>query len=205
MHAIELGRHDAADFLVCNGADISLRDPRGHSLLHLAVASYIEFYQTDTISLLLAHHADVNALSSRKSTPLHFACQFPDVPIVKMLLDRGADPTLKNQRDRTALDLAARSLRSDFAKDPLTLQRLLDFQLSSEEDEALAVIELLLQNGKHGVAKDQDRKITLQLALERSGEDSDIFTDSGDESLGQSEDSGNGESDEDTEALAEEL
>ena len=45
--------------------------------------------------------------NSDKETALHSAAQFGHLASVRVLLEHGADPNIKNCREETALDLAA--------------------------------------------------------------------------------------------------
>jgi len=58
-------------------------------------------------SLLLEHPAtDVNERDQFGYTPLHLACDRGSLAVVKILLSKGADPSLKDQDDFTAGELA---------------------------------------------------------------------------------------------------
>jgi ankyrin repeat protein len=57
--------------------------------------------------LLLDRGADVNAADARgKLTPLHYAAWSGNVELVQLLVARKADRSAKENRGRTALDLA---------------------------------------------------------------------------------------------------
>ncbi len=56
---------------------------------------------------LVEQGADVNAVrDNRKTTALMIAADADDLESLKLLLDHGADVTVKNKRDQTALDRA---------------------------------------------------------------------------------------------------
>ena len=61
------------------------------------------------VRLLLDEHAYIDAASPNGSTPLMMAAMFGNPETVKLLLDSGADATLVNQSNVTALDFARRS------------------------------------------------------------------------------------------------
>ena len=60
----------------------------------------------DVISLLLEHHAFIDAESPNKSTPLMMAARYGSAEATQLLLDEGAEPLLKNQLGMTAIDFA---------------------------------------------------------------------------------------------------
>eukprot|EP00043_Microstomoeca_roanoka_P019235 m.214051 g.214051 ORF g.214051 m.214051 type:complete len:989 (-) comp16961_c0_seq17:507-3473(-) len=62
----------------------------------------------DTVKDALARGAPVNGRGLRNQTALHFASFYGRAQVVRLLLDHGADPSLKNDKSQTALDLAQR-------------------------------------------------------------------------------------------------
>ena len=71
--------------------------------LHLATW----FNQTDVIKHLLQEGADVNRQDQwHKDIPLHFAAQYNNTEITRLLIDNGADINIKNDVNKTLLDLA---------------------------------------------------------------------------------------------------
>jgi hypothetical protein len=63
--------------------------------------------------LLLDNHAYIDAASPNGSTPLMMAARYGTNDAVKLLLDAGADPTLKNVQGLTAIDFARQVQRED--------------------------------------------------------------------------------------------
>jgi ankyrin repeat protein len=55
---------------------------------------------------LIQHGADVNARSNPGYTPLHLAVTNLCVETVKLLLENGADPKIRDDSGKTALDWA---------------------------------------------------------------------------------------------------
>lgn len=64
----------------------------------------------DIVKLLIKYKANVNIPESyNKMTPLHRACYMPNnssLEIVKLLIENGADLSIKDGHDRTAFDVA---------------------------------------------------------------------------------------------------
>jgi len=65
--------------------------------------------------LLLDNHAYIDAASPNGSTPLMMAAKYGSNAAVKLLLEAGADPMLKNNLDLTAIDFANSSDRREAA------------------------------------------------------------------------------------------
>ena len=100
------------------GADVN---QTGWTPLHYA-ASGTTPQQTALIALLLEHHAYIDAESPNGSTPLMLAAQYGTRESVQLLLNEGADTTLKNQLGLSAVDFALRAERKDMA-DAIAAQR----------------------------------------------------------------------------------
>lgn len=67
------------------------------------------------MNLLLEHHAYIDAASPNGTTPLMMAAHYGTAEAVKLLLEAGADPLLKNIQNLTAIDFAQRANRPDAA------------------------------------------------------------------------------------------
>jgi len=66
--------------------------------------------------LLLEQNAYIDAASPNGTTPLMMAAHYGTPSAVKLLLESGADPLLKNQQDLSAIDFAQRANRADSAE-----------------------------------------------------------------------------------------
>jgi ankyrin repeat protein len=75
----------------------------------------------DLLAVLLDHGADVNMRSGDDRTALMHAAAHGWIASVRLLLSRGADPTLTDRSGRTALDLAREGLA---LSDPNAIRRL---------------------------------------------------------------------------------
>lgn len=66
----------------------------------------------EVMRLLLDEYAYIDAASPNGTTPLMMAAQYGTENAVKLLLDAGADPSLKNDLGLTAIDFANRASRT---------------------------------------------------------------------------------------------
>lgn len=95
--------------LIARDADVN---KTGWTPLHYAAThGHLEI-----ITLLLENHAYIDAESPNSSTPLMMAAHYGTAEAVKLLLDAGADPLLKNQQGLSAIDFAQRAKRQDVAE-----------------------------------------------------------------------------------------
>lgn len=83
----------------------------GWTPLHYA-ASADHPDSVDIATILLAHHAYIDAQSPNHSTPLMLAAQYGSEAMVDLLLDAGADVQLRNQQGLNAVDFAHKSERN---------------------------------------------------------------------------------------------
>jgi len=63
--------------------------------------------------VLVDHGADVNARSSNGMTPLHDAINYLSQEIVDYLVDKGADPNIRDNSKRSAVELAPAKFLKD--------------------------------------------------------------------------------------------
>lgn len=66
--------------------------------------------------LLLEHHAFIDAESPNGTTPLMMAAHYGHPMVVRILLEEGADPMVRNQQGLTAIDFARRADRNDMVE-----------------------------------------------------------------------------------------
>lgn len=145
--AAEGGDEAAARLLLYRGpqvtqsqcADVSSVDRHGYMPLHLtARAGHVQL-----VELLLDSHANIDAQVS--VTPLYLAAKHDKESVVALLLKRGADPNLRDNKGMTALHLAV----------------LYRFE---------SVVELLLQHGADVSIRDRHGATVLHVAAE-NGDD----------------------------------
>lgn len=108
MMAALKGHLDLVRKLIARDADVN---KPGWTPLHYAATNG----HVAIISLLLEHHAYIDAESPNGTTPLMMAAHYGTPEAVKLLLEAGADPALKNMLGMTAIDFAQRANRTDAA------------------------------------------------------------------------------------------
>ncbi len=89
--------------LIEKGADVNARNNEGRTPLHYAVW---HDNKTELVSLLIEKGADLNARHEVGMTPLHEAVWFNSPNAVRLLLQKGANPFIKDNHGRTPLALA---------------------------------------------------------------------------------------------------
>jgi ankyrin repeat protein len=94
--------------LIARDADVN---KTGWTPLHYAATGG----HVPIIQLLLDENAYIDAESPNKSTPLMMAAKYGSPEAVKLLLEAGADPTLRNELGLSAVDFAQQAQRKDLA------------------------------------------------------------------------------------------
>jgi uncharacterized protein len=90
---------ELAEVLIERGADVNRK---GWTPLHYAATRG----HREMMRLLLSHDAYIDSEADNKTTPLMMAAYAAPPLAVKLLLEEGADPTLVNDGNASALDLA---------------------------------------------------------------------------------------------------
>ena len=109
MFAALRGNMDLCKKLIARDADVN---KPGWAPLHYAATGA----HLDVMRLLLDNAAYIDAESPNGSTPLMMAAMYGNAAAVKLLLDAGADPLLKNSLGLTAVDFALKAERKDAAE-----------------------------------------------------------------------------------------
>ena len=112
MMAALKGDVKLAQRLIARQAEVN---KTGWTPLHYA-ATHPGNASVDMVRLMLEHHAYIDAESPNGTTPLMMAAQYGQPGVVKLLLEEGADPLLKNQKGMTAIDFAQRAGRASAAE-----------------------------------------------------------------------------------------
>jgi len=108
MMAALRGHADLVNALIEHHAQVN---KTGWTPLHYAATGG----HVDIIRSLLEASAYIDAESPNGTTPLMMAGQYANASAVKVLLEAGADPTIKNQLGLSALDFARNAERADSA------------------------------------------------------------------------------------------
>ena len=102
------GLTDVCRQLIKRGADVN--KPGWAPLHYAATRGHLE-----VMNLLLEQYAYIDAASPNGTTPLLMAARYGTPEAVKLLLQAGADPALKNSLGFNAFDFANQAQREDSA------------------------------------------------------------------------------------------
>ena len=102
MAAAHAGQTEIFKVLLAKGADINAVDRLEKNAMTYAAGQG----QTDVVVLLVKAGVDANAVYAHDLTALMWAAGYGKTATVKALLDAGAKPALKDDRGKTALDIA---------------------------------------------------------------------------------------------------
>ena len=102
--AVTYGYADVTRALIAAGASATVSESSGINLLHWAALTN----HPEVVPALVEAGAQVNATDEFNYTPLMYAAtiDFGDAEVLKALLKAGADPKIRNDKGRTALEQA---------------------------------------------------------------------------------------------------
>ncbi|XP_046634899.1 serine/threonine-protein phosphatase 6 regulatory ankyrin repeat subunit B-like isoform X2 [Daphnia pulicaria] len=93
--------------LIGKGTDPDIADKKGYTPLHYAAFNAKEI-EIETISLILKNqHVDINHINKGGETYLHYAIKASNAEMARCLLEKGADPTIRNTEGNNSFQLAA--------------------------------------------------------------------------------------------------
>ncbi|PQE22096.1 Ankyrin repeat-containing domain protein [Rutstroemia sp. NJR-2017a BVV2] len=164
LHFAAFGDSEIAQLLLQYTKDASTPDREGYTPLHLACQHGYLDVATVLVEILKSSTA-VNAVDDQKRTPLHTAADHGHIQIVDLLLKYGADRSLKDDKNREAIVLAASSgylaivKALDSGDDLSTYQHLL--HLSSKKGQVLIVRYLLEKGTSPNCLVDDETPLTV--------------------------------------------
>ncbi|MCJ1250208.1 hypothetical protein MMC30_007434 [Trapelia coarctata] len=105
-----LAHHDSslAEFLLDNGADIDATDDLGRTALYSCFFNSNTLAEKRKVHILILRGANVNRRAFDGTTLLHVAARSGSVGYLGLLLNSGADPTVRDADGETPLDIALR-------------------------------------------------------------------------------------------------
>jgi len=106
----------AAEFLLKRGANPNARGGDAQTPLHVTAFSFQA--AGEMAGLLIDHGARLNARNKYRATPLLLAAIQGNLPVIRVLLERGADPDLESMNEQTPLE-AARAAKKNKAAELL--------------------------------------------------------------------------------------
>ncbi len=105
------GHPDVVKALLDRGAPVNpvADNPMQVRPLHSAAAHHDARTSLVICGMLIEHGADVNAIQQGGFTALHAAAQQGNLELVKLLVDSGADPSMKTEAGKEASDIGRES------------------------------------------------------------------------------------------------
>lgn len=112
--AAQFGRAEACALLLDRGADINAysRNELEVAPIHAAISGR----QYQIVPLLLDRGANIDVQETNGFTALHLAAAFGNRELVDLLIERGADPNLEADHNRTPGDLAYLAEQDEIAR-----------------------------------------------------------------------------------------
>lgn len=89
--------------LIDLGANVNYKDIGGN--IPLQYANFISAGNMEIAELLLKNGTDINVMFNGRNTQLHIAVLNSDIKLIKLLMDHGADKTIKDIDGKTPAEL----------------------------------------------------------------------------------------------------
>jgi ankyrin repeat protein len=106
LTAFATGDVGCAQTLRDAGARVDSRDSGAHTILTSAVGAASRSGDTSIIDVVLSWGIGINSQAADGYTALHEAVRIQSTPVVEALLQRGADPCIKNRIGQTPLAMS---------------------------------------------------------------------------------------------------
>jgi ankyrin repeat protein len=111
INAIDCGSMLSIKWMLQKGVDLDFRDDEGYTPLHAAIERSADD-RLEVLALLLRADAPINLKGFNDWTPAHMAAAKDDVDALRMLVQHGADLSIRTEIDDYATPLEeARNLR----------------------------------------------------------------------------------------------
>lgn len=182
--AIQNGQKDIVEELIKLGASLNRKDGLGRTALDTAIETNRDIEEFPIVKLLIEKGADISAMGTNGSIPLHTAAYYGQSGIIKYLLEKGADINAKTSYGYTPLMYAITSddmdvIRTLISKNAdVTLQNgvgsnVFHFVAQGESGhDAKDLLELLLQNNPpievlNAQDRDGDTPLIIAVKYER--------------------------------------
>ena len=113
INAIDSGSAEVVKWMIEKGVPLVFRDDEGYTVLHACIERFDQDKtgsMHDCLRALIAADADVDLKGINDWTPLHMAVTRGDLGSIRILLEAGADRTIKTTIDdyESADDMAVR-------------------------------------------------------------------------------------------------
>ena len=103
-HAIDCGTAEVVSWMLKNGAPVIFEDDEGFSVIHSAIDRE-KSDRIEIMKILIVAGADINAQGINDYTPAHHAAVRNDVEALRVLVENGADLTIRTRIDEYATPL----------------------------------------------------------------------------------------------------